>query len=112
MRSCSGFVAGFPEGDGVSESCASSSAIWPWWLGGVGGEAPASVAAVAAWWVDHLQLLEVEFGNRLQLLGQPRSFKIGRESVQPGAVFVLQIDECGNRRRPPSRPRQDAPHRR
>jgi hypothetical protein len=35
------------------------------------GEAPVSVAAVAAWWVDHLQLLEIEFGNRLQLLGQP-----------------------------------------
>jgi len=40
---------------------------------------PVSVAAVAARWVDRLQLLEVEFGNRLQLLCQPRSFEIGRE---------------------------------
>jgi hypothetical protein len=40
-------------------------------------------------------------------------FKIGRESVEPGAVFVLQIDERGYRRRPPSWPWRDAPqHRR
>ena len=32
--------------------------------GGVGGEPPVSVAAVAARRVDHLQLLKVEFGNR------------------------------------------------
>jgi hypothetical protein len=34
-------------------------------LGGVGGEPPVSVAAVAARRVDHLQLLKVEFGNPL-----------------------------------------------
>jgi hypothetical protein len=39
-----------------------------------GVEPPASVAAVAARWFDRLQLLEVEFGNGVQLLGQPRSF--------------------------------------
>ena len=33
-------------------------------LGGVGGEPPLSVAAVAGRRVDHLQLLKVEFGNR------------------------------------------------
>jgi hypothetical protein len=35
----------------------------------------------------------------LQLLDQPGSFEIGREFVQPGAVLVLQIDECCYRRR-------------
>jgi len=58
-------------------------------LGVVGGEPPVSVAAVAARRVDHLQLPMVKFGDRYQLLCQPRSFKIGRESVEPGAVFVL-----------------------
>ena len=66
-----------------------------------------SVAAVAARWIDRLQLLEVETGDRLQLLPQPRSFEVGRKVVQPGAVFVLQIDEGGYRRRPPPR-RRDA----
>jgi hypothetical protein len=46
-----------------------------------------SVAAVAARRVDRSQLLEIELGDGLQL-------------VQPGAVFVLQIDERGYRRRP------------
>src|SRR5215472_2482967 len=39
--------------------------------GDAGGEAPVLVAAVAARWVDRQQLLEVELGNGLQLLGQP-----------------------------------------
>ena len=58
-------------------------------LGEAGGEPPNSVAAVAARWIDSLQLLEVEIGNSLQLLGQPRSFEIGRQIVEPGAVLVL-----------------------
>ena len=36
-------------------------------LGDAGGEPPVSVAAVAARWVDRLQLLEVELGNGVQL---------------------------------------------
>ena len=58
-------------------------------LGEAGGEPPNSVAAIAARWIDSLQLLEVEIGNSLQLLGQPRSFEIGRQIVEPGAVLVL-----------------------
>ena len=80
-------------------------------LGGVGGEPPVSVAAVAARCVDRLQLLEVETGDRLQLLHQPRSFEVGRKVVKPGAVFVLHIDD-GYRRRPPPRPRPCAQRRR
>jgi len=34
-------------------------------LGDAGSEAPVSVAAVAARWVDRLQLLEIELGNGL-----------------------------------------------
>jgi hypothetical protein len=59
-------------------------------LGPVGREPPLSVAAVAARRVDRLQLFEVDLGNRLQILGQPRYFEIEREVVQPGAIFVLQ----------------------
>ena len=41
--------------------------------GDVGGEPPESVAAVAARWLDHLQqLLEVKFGNGVQLLRQTK----------------------------------------
>jgi Taurine catabolism dioxygenase TauD, TfdA family len=36
-----------------------------------------------------LDRLEVEFGNGVQLLGQPRSFEAGRQVVLPSAVFVL-----------------------
>ena len=57
--------------------------------------------------VDRVQLIEVELGNRLQLLRQPRSFEIGRQVVQPGAEFVHQIDERRDRRRPPPRPWRD-----
>src|ERR1700756_1754002 len=83
-------------------------------IDGVGraGEPPASVAAVAARWVDGLQLLEIEFGNGVQLFRQPRAIEAGRQIVEPSAVFVLQIDERGDRRRPPSRPWRDAPRQR
>ena len=56
--------------------------------GGTGSGPPVSVAAVAARWVDRLQLLEIELGNGLQLLGEPRSFESGRHIVEPGAVLV------------------------
>jgi len=58
---------------------------------GVGraGESPASVAAVTARWVDGLQLLEIELGNGVQLLGQPRPAEAERQIVEPSAVFVL-----------------------
>ena len=89
---------------GDEELCASSSAIWPWCSGDAGGEPPASVAAVPARWVGRLELLEIELGDRLQLLRQPRSFEIGREIVQQGAVFVLHRDDRGDRRCPPPGP--------
>jgi hypothetical protein len=54
-----------------------------------GGEPPVSVAAVAARWVDRLQLLKIEFGNGLQLLRQPRCFEAGRQIVEPSAVLIL-----------------------
>ncbi|HTD77533.1 MAG TPA: hypothetical protein VK898_07845, partial [Chloroflexota bacterium] len=57
-------------------------------LGDASGEPPVSVAAVTARWVDCLQLLEVELGNGLELLRQPRPFETGRQVVQPSAVFV------------------------
>src|SRR5271169_392998 len=80
--------------------------------GGVAGKPPPSVAAVAARWVDRLQLLEVELGNGVQLLRQPRPFQAGRQVVEPGAVFVLEIDQCGYRRRPALGPRWGGPRRR
>src|ERR1700758_538302 len=79
---------------------------------GVGRNPLVSVAAVAAGWVDRLQLLKVELGNRLQLLRQAGSFEIGREVIQPCSVFVLQIDERRYRCRPPPGPRRDARGRR
>src|SRR6266436_3695594 len=39
-----------------------------------------SVAAVTARRIDRLQLLEIELGNRLQLVGEQRSFEVGRQS--------------------------------
>jgi hypothetical protein len=68
-----------------------------------------SVATVAARWVDCLQLLEVELGNGVELLRQPRPFQAGRQVVQPDAVFILQRDECRYRRRPALGPRRGAP---
>src|SRR6516225_11732836 len=73
-------------------------------MGRVGRNPLVSVAAVAAGWVDRLQLLKVELGNRLQLLRQPGFFEIGREVIQPSAVFVMQFDERGDRCRPPPGP--------
>jgi hypothetical protein len=77
--------------------------------GDAGGEPPVSVAAVAARWVDRLQLLEVEFGNGLQLLRQPRCFEAGRQIVEPSAVLVLEVDQYGYRCRPTWRPRRGPP---
>jgi hypothetical protein len=48
------------------------------------------VPAVAARRVDRLELLEIEGGNCLELVGQSRSFEVVRQVVEPGAVFVLQ----------------------
>ena len=48
-----------------------------------------SVPAVAARRVDRLELLEIELGNCLELVGQSRSFEVVRQVVEPGAVFVL-----------------------
>jgi hypothetical protein len=38
------------------------------------------------------KVLEVEFGDGLQLVGQARSFEVVRDVVEPGAVFLLQTD--------------------
>ena len=51
---------------------------------------PVSVAAVAARRIDRVQLLEVEFGNGLQLRRQPRPFEAGGQVVEPGAVFAAR----------------------
>ena len=58
-------------------------------LDDAGGEPPVSVTAVAARWIDRLQLLEVELDDGVQLLGQRRPFEAGRQVVEPGAIFVL-----------------------
>src|SRR5271165_2257206 len=67
-----------------------------------------SVAAVAAWGLDRLKLLEVEFGDSLQLVGQSRSFEVVRDVVEPGAVFVLQSDQRRHRCRPAHGPWREA----
>src|SRR6516164_10987217 len=54
-----------------------------------------SAPAVAARRVDRLELLEIELGNCLEHVGQSRSFEVVRQVVEPGAVFVLQIDQRG-----------------
>ena len=69
-----------------------------------GVEPPVSVAAVAAGRVARLPLIEIELGNGLQLFRQPRPVETGRQMVEPGAVFVLQLDERCYRRRPALRP--------
>ena len=38
------------------------------------------------------QLIEVEVDDRLQLVRQPRSFEVGRQAIEPSAVFDLRID--------------------
>jgi hypothetical protein len=51
-----------------------------------------SVPAVAARRVDRVELLEIELGNCLELVGQSRSFEVVRQVVESSAVFVLQRD--------------------
>jgi len=68
-----------------------------------------SVAAVTARRIDRLQLLEIELGNRLQLVGKPRSFEAGRQIVVPRAVFLLQRGEGCHRCRPASGSRKGTP---
>ena len=53
-----------------------------------------SVPTVASRRVDRLELLEIEVGDRLELVGQSRSFEVARQVVEPGAVLVLQSDQC------------------
>jgi hypothetical protein len=39
-----------------------------------------------------VELLEIDLGDCLELVGQSRSFEVVRQVVEPGAVFVLQSD--------------------
>ena len=50
----------------------------------------ASIAAVAAWWLDGEQLVEVEIDNRLQLFCGSGFGEVFRQTIEPGTVFVLQ----------------------
>src|SRR5260370_11477329 len=68
-----------------------------------------SVAAVTARRIDRRQLLEIELGNRLQLVGKPRSFEAGRQIVVPCAVLLLQRGEGCHRCRPASGSRKGTP---
>jgi len=77
-----------------------------------GGEPPLSIAAVAARCLDRLQLLKIEFDDDLQLLRQSRPSEAGRQVVEPGAVFLLEVEQCRHRRRPALGPRRGAPRRR
>jgi hypothetical protein len=56
-----------------------------------------SVPTVAAWRVDRLKLLEIEVGDRLEFVGQSRSFEVVRQVVEPGPVLVLQSDQRRHR---------------
>src|SRR5580693_6223636 len=71
-----------------------------------------SVAAVAARRVGGPQLLEVELGDGLQLVGQSRCFEVVRQVIEPGAVFVLQSDQRRDRCCPASGPWHETPRRR
>ena len=73
---------------------------------------PLSVAPIAARQVDRLQLFEIELGDRLQLVGQSRSFEVFRQVVQPGAIFVLESDQHRYRCRPTLGPWRQASRRR
>ena len=73
---------------------------------------PLSVAAVAAWRIDRLQLREIELSDGLKLVSQSRSFEVIRQVVEPSAVFVLQIDQRRHGCRPPPWPWRDASRRR
>src|SRR6516162_11345651 len=55
--------------------------------GGCGDAAPRSVAAVAARYVDGVQLLEIELDEGLQLVRQSRPVQTGRQIVEPGPVL-------------------------
>src|SRR5215469_3379823 len=67
---------------------------------------PRSVAAVTTRQIDRPQFLEIEFADRFELVGEPRSFEIGRQVVEPTAVLLLHCDERRHRRRPPFCSRQ------
>src|SRR6516225_2655306 len=56
-----------------------------------------SVPTVAARRVDRLKLLEIEVGDRLEFVGQSRSFEVVRQVVEPGPVLVLQRDQRRHR---------------
>src|SRR6516225_11453129 len=56
-----------------------------------------SVPTVAARRVDRLKLLEIEVGDRLEFVGQSRSFEVVRQVVEPGPVLVLQSDQRRHR---------------
>ena len=71
-----------------------------------------SVPAIAARRVDRLELLEVEVGDRLELVGQPRSFEVFRQVVEPVAVFDLQSDQRRYRSCPTSGPWRETRRRR
>src|ERR1700746_1654545 len=81
-----------------------------WWAVRAGWTG--SVATVAARRVDRRQLLEVECGNHLELVGEARGAEVFWQVVEPGAVFVLQRQEGGDggsptlRSRPPARRRR------
>src|SRR5262252_5105887 len=77
-----------------------------------GGELPLSIAAIAAGCLDRLQLLKIEFDDDLQLLRQSRPFQAGRQVAKPGAVFLLEVEQYRDRRRPALVPRRGAPRRR
>src|SRR6516164_9210494 len=68
--------------------------------GGCGDAAPRSVAAVAARYVDGVQLLEIELDEGLQLVRQSRPVQTGRQIVEPGPVLVLKVNQCRDRRGP------------
>jgi hypothetical protein len=63
-----------------------------------------SVSAVAARRVDRPEFLEIEFGDRLELVGQSRTFEVVRQVVEPGAVFILQSNQRRHRGFPTSGP--------
>ena len=50
-----------------------------------------SVPTVAARRVDRLKLLEIEVGDRLEFVGQSRSFEVVRQVVEPAPVLVRAI---------------------
>src|SRR5215471_5543781 len=58
---------------------------------------PRSVAAVTTRQIDRPQFLEIELADRFELLGEPRSFEIGRQSLprrRPGLSNQLRYCSC------------------